>query len=154
MLWRLWCVVKRCRSDSAAKSMFRQNRGSGPNFSVLDSIFLKLHMVVTGPVLNIWHAFRKGAWLNGLATPFKQQPPRPISSTCTKFGTHMYHTQTHKKVSWTHRLNPTGSRPFWNSWSILPFSTCHILTNTSSRNDLIDFKISVFHLAKGVIKTY
>ena len=153
-MWRLWCLVKRCRSDGAAKSMFRQNAGSGPNFSVLDSILLKLHMVVTGPALNIWHAFCKGAWLNGLATPSKQQPPRPISPTCTKFGTHMYHTQMHKKVSWTHRLNPTGSQPFWISWSFLVFSRHRIWTNSSYSNDLIDFKTGVYHLDKCLIKSY
>lgn len=25
----------------------------------------------------------------------------------------MHHTQTYKKLNWTHALNPTGSRPFW-----------------------------------------
>ena len=31
----------------------------------------------------------------------------------------MYPPNTHKKVSWTHRLNSTGSRPFWILCSIL-----------------------------------
>lgn len=27
---------------------------------------------------------------------------------CMRFGTHMYHTETYKKGSWGHELNPAG----------------------------------------------
>ena len=37
----------------------------------------------------------------------------------TKFGTHTYYEKTHKKVSRTHALTPTGSRPFWLELLIL-----------------------------------
>ena len=36
-----------------------------------------------------------------------------------KFGTLVQHDKTHKKVSWTHNLSPTGSRPFWIKKTIL-----------------------------------
>ena len=92
---------------------FAKTQLSGLNFSVLGHICLKLYVCVNSPALNMWYEFRWWAWPNGLATPFKHQPLRHVSPTCMKIGTHMYHIQTHKKASWTHWLNPTGSQPFW-----------------------------------------
>ena len=120
---------------------FAKTQLCGLNFSVLGHICLKLHMCVNSPALNMWYEFRWWAWPNGLATPFKYQPLRHVSLTCMKICTHMYHIQTHKKVSWTRWPNPTGSRPFWISWSIWAISMLCILTSSSYRNHQIDFKI-------------
>ena len=74
-----------------------------------------------------------------LATPFKRCHYQHVSPISTKIDTHVDHAQTHKKVwgcLW-------ANQPFWILRAFLAFSTCCILTNSSSRNDSINFKTSV-----------
>lgn len=55
-----------------------------------------------------------GKWLN--SAPYKvagSQPLAVFSRRDTKRGTQMYLAETHKKVSWSHTVNATGSQPFW-----------------------------------------
>ena len=132
---------------------FRKNV-FGINFRVQHRIGMSLHSLVTGPGPNMWYEFGQWAWLNASATPCKLQPPHHVSLRCMKLGTYMYHSKTHKKVSWTHRLNPTGSPPFWISWSFLTLRTSRILTNSSYRFHQTGFKIAGYHLDKSVIKSY
>ena len=63
--------------------------------------------------------FRKWAWPNGSGRGLNFPPLRPLWRRQTKFGTHIEHTKTHKKVSWTNFLRPTGSAPFWQQVAIL-----------------------------------
>ena len=49
----------------------------------------------------------------------KHQPPRAVSPTATKFDRCMQHLRAHKKASWSHAVNPTGSPPFSVHYQIL-----------------------------------
>ena len=89
----------------------------------------------------------------GSIAPSTDEPQRQVLPTCTKIGTHMYHPQLHKKVSWGHRPNSTGSRTFWILWSFLAFRMCHILTH-SYRIRQVSLKISVYPIDEWVITSY
>lgn len=73
-----------------------------PSFSIQPLVFETLHTC---------HAWWKCTglifYMGG-----EQQPSWLSLLTYMKFGTHVYHMEIFKKVSWGHDLNPTGSRPF------------------------------------------
>ena len=78
--------------------------------------------VSSGENRRFYWSRKKGGqkWLD--SAPLKIKKSEPHNTDCRrtmKFGTHMYHDQMHQKLSWSHTLSPTGSRPFCTKFAIL-----------------------------------
>ena len=52
-------------------------------------------------------------WPAGSIVPQIITPRLLDAHTWMKFSAHICHEQTHKKISWTNTVAPTGSCPFW-----------------------------------------
>ncbi len=85
------------------------------------SVMVKIYM---------FYCFRKWAGPNGSLAPPKLQPWGPLSRTDENWWTDVWHPDL-QKVSWHHRLNSTGSRPFWIKQPFLAIYTLCTLTNSS-----------------------
>ncbi len=92
-----------------------------PNFTCLSDVIQ----------IYVFHRYHNLAGPNGsLASP-KLQPQGSLSCAWMKIGGHMYHTQIYKKVSAHHRINLTGSQPFWIEQPFLAIYTLCTLMNSS-----------------------